>query len=94
VSLAAISTLGGFTVRVEGSGRPEGSPACGLVMRPTLVEARRALAALIWQGREQKTLTFPLRGAGGNSVEHWRHAGNGVILLDRERAPGVVTKSP
>jgi hypothetical protein len=28
-SVADLSTLGGMSVRVEGSGRPEGSPACG-----------------------------------------------------------------
>jgi hypothetical protein len=55
-SLADLSTLGGMSVGVEGSGRPGVSPACGLVipsLRPTRVEARRALAALVWHGREQ-----------------------------------------
>src|ERR1700730_8853248 len=66
-SVADLSTLGGMSVRVDGSGRPEGSPACGLVMplsvgrmmRPARVEARRALAPATRHLGVQKIWTLP-----------------------------------
>jgi hypothetical protein len=54
--LADLSTVGGMFGGVDGSGCPGAFPACGQVMpstRPLRVEARRALAALVWHGREQ-----------------------------------------
>ena len=95
-SVADLSTVGGMSVRVDGSGRPEGSPACGLVMplsvgrmmRPARVEARRMLAAVIWQGREQYRWTLPLRTVGcGNSMAQCAHVSVAAVAVEDMTVP-------
>jgi hypothetical protein len=77
---------------------PEGFTAVDRL--PLRLMLRRSLAALIWHlGLQKRCGRAPLRWAGaGKAVEQCsqlRVALTGArFLVDRERAPGVVTKSP
>jgi hypothetical protein len=68
--------------------------------RPERVEGRLAFAAVCWHlGLQNLWGRAPLRAAGcGNSVAHWAQVRVALtmarFLVNRERAPGVVTKSP
>jgi hypothetical protein len=71
-------------------------------MRPARVEARRMLAAVIWQAGRQYLWTFPLRWPELNSVAQFAQVSVavaltaliGAVLLNREKAPSMVTGGP
>jgi hypothetical protein len=77
-SLRGVEALGGMVMASGEEGRPGVFPAVDrsqgrCAAEPLRLMLRRSLAALIWQGREQKVFgRGPRRGASANSVWQFR----------------------